>query len=133
MNRSGSILRSGEISVGDESGIAGSSHLEIKLQSLLVRLTEQRNKCVETWQDGGSSLVSKILVPKSLHDDICFDTKWFGSISWNKDQKTIIRRKEQHQQLHLSLTRRITKRTRHLIHLAGLVKQILWGSEKEKQ
>jgi len=40
---------------------------------------------IEILQDGGSSLVNKIPVPKSLHGDRCFDTNWFASINWNKD------------------------------------------------
>ena len=59
--------------------------------AIFTRSSDEKDQVfIEIWQDEGSSLVNKIPISKSLHGDICFDTNWFGSINWNKDETAIV-------------------------------------------
>ena len=44
---------------------------------------------VEIWTSKGT-LSRKISLPKTLHGDVCTDTSWFGSFSWNAGETAIV-------------------------------------------
>lgn len=52
--------------------------------------TQNDASVVEIWNHGGTSLSRKIILPKSLHGDVCTDISWFGSFSWNKEETALV-------------------------------------------
>ncbi len=55
------------------------------------RHPKKSKQIVEIWTAGGVTLIKRIVLPHNkLHGDICFDTSWFGSISWNHDETALV-------------------------------------------
>jgi acylaminoacyl-peptidase len=57
---------------------------------IAIFLKSDHEQMIEIWTEGGSKLARKISIPPSLHGDICFDTSWFGSLEWNKEETAIV-------------------------------------------
>lgn len=52
--------------------------------------TQNNESVVEIWTNGGTSLGRKIVLPNTLHGDVCTDISWFGSFSWNKEETSLV-------------------------------------------
>ena len=52
--------------------------------------TQNDESVVEIWTNGGTCLCRKIVLPKTLHGDVCTDISWFGSFSWNKEETALV-------------------------------------------
>jgi hypothetical protein len=71
---------------------------EVKFRSVspsgdkIAIFTTQNNdeSVVEIWTNGGTSLRRKIVLPNTLHGDVCTDISWFGSFSWNKEETSLV-------------------------------------------
>jgi len=49
-----------------------------------------KKQIVEIWTDRGMTLSKRIILSNKIHGDVCYDTSWFGSFSWNHDETAIV-------------------------------------------